>query len=207
MPDTIEQRSAEWYRQRLGNATASRMYDIIDTTRTGYTAKRSSYMIELLAERLTGITQEHYVNEAMLWGIDNEDFARAAYEARNGVPVIETGYVQHPSIDHSGGSPDGLVSYGGLIEIKCPTTKTHIQFALDGLIDPKYQAQMAWYIECTGREWCDFVSYDPRLPENVRLIVKRYVPEPAYLEYLRVEVKKFLAELAELEAKIRAYKA
>ena len=207
MPDIIEQRSAAWYQARLGNVTASRIGDVIAKTKSGPAAARDNYMMELLAERLTGITQEHFVNEAMLWGIEQEDFARAAYEARTGTPVVETGYIPHPGIEHSGGSPDGLVGADGLIEIKCPTTKTHIHFLIDGMIDPKYEAQMAWYIECTGRAWCDFVSYDPRLPDNVRLIVKRYVPEAMYLEYLRGEVNQFLAELAELEARVRAYKA
>lgn len=206
MPDTIEQRSAEWYRQRLGNVTASRIADVIATTRNGYGAARESYMMELLAERLTGVTQEHFTNEAMLWGIEQEDFARAAYEARTGQPVLEVGYIPHPEIPRTGASPDGMVQ-DGLVEIKCPTTKTHIGFLLDGIIDGKYQAQMAWQLECTGRAWCDFVSYDPRLPENVRLIIKRYVPEPGYAQYLRDEVKKFLAELDALEKRVREYKA
>lgn len=206
MSDAIEQRSAEWYRQRLGNVTASRIADVIATTRNGYGAARESYMMELLAERLTGVTQEHFTNEAMLWGIEQEDFARAAYEARTGQPVLEVGYIPHPEIQRTGASPDGFVQ-DGLVEIKCPTTKTHIGFLLDGIIDGKYQSQMAWQMECTGREWCDFVSYDPRLPENVRMVIKRYTPEPVYLEYLRGEVQKFLAELDELEARVRAYKA
>lgn len=203
----MEQRSAEWFSARLGNVTASRIGDVIAKTKSGPGAARDNYMMELLVERLTGITQEHFASEAMLWGIEHEDYARAEYEAKTGSLVVETGYVPHRTIEHTGGSPDGLVEADGLIEIKCQTTKTHIRFLIDGIIDPRYEAQMAWYIECTGRDWCDFVSYDPRLPDNLRMAVKRYVPEAVYIEYLRNEVQQFLAELAELEARVRAYKA
>lgn len=203
----MEQRSAEWYAARLGNVTASRIADVVATTRNGYGAAREGYMMELLAERLTGVSQEHYVNEAMLWGIEQEDFARAAYEADTGILMQEVGYIPHPEIPRTGASPDGLVGDHGLVEIKCPTTKTHLRFILDGVIEPDYEKQMCWQLECTGRKWCDFVSYDPRLPENVRMIKCRYIPEPQYLDYLRDEVRKFLAELDELEARVRAYKA
>lgn len=202
----MEQRSAEWYAARLGNVTASRISDVIAKTRNGYGAARETYMMELLAERLTGVSQEHYVNDAMLWGIEQEDYARAAYEAMKGEPVLEVGYVPHPTVPRTGASPDGLVGNRGLVEIKCPLTKTQLFFVLRGAIDPDYETQMAWQLECTGRDWCDFVSYDPRLPENVRMVIKRYTPEPVYLEYLRGEVQKFLAELDELEARVRAYR-
>ena len=202
----VEQRSSEWYRERLGNATASRVNDIIATTRNGYTAKREAYMVELLAERLTGITQEHFVNEAMQWGIEQEDFAAAAYEAKYGVMLQESGYVPHPSIERTGASPDRLIGMDGLVEIKCPLTKTHLETILIGAIPEQYKPQMTWQLECTNRVWCDFVSFDPRLPENARIFVRRFVPEPAYRDFVRAEIVKFLEELAELERVVREYK-
>jgi len=201
----MKQGSAEWMHARAGCVTASRIADVMARTKNGPSEKRNAYMRELLAERLTGQTAEHFVNDAMVWGIENEALARGVYEAKTGAMVEEVGFILHPTIPRCGASPDGLVGEDGLIEIKCPNTGTHIETLLSGEIDPKYRYQMAWQLECTGRKWCAFVSYDPRIPGAPCYFQTRFIPEPEYLEGIRAEVIKFLAELDELEARVRAY--
>jgi putative phage-type endonuclease len=201
------QGSAEWLQARAGNCTGSRMYDACANGKTGkYYQARADYMNELLIERLTGKASEHFVSDAMQWGLMNEDDARAVYEINTGRIVTACAYFEHPSIAHSGASPDGLVDDDGDVEIKCPTTAVHLETILSGIIPEKHTYQMAWEAECSRRKWVDFISYDPRLPGNLSFFCKRYTPEPAFLEELRAEVIKFLAELDELEAKVRAYK-
>jgi len=200
------QGSGEWMHARAGNVGASNIWRIMKKTRNGYSEEREKYMKELLVERLTGEAIEHYVNDAMQWGIAQEGMARSTYEAKRGIIVQEVGFILHPTIAHAGASPDGLVGEDGLLEIKCPTSATHIDTIMSGEIDMKYQYQMAWQMECTGRSWCDFVSYDPRLPPNMQFFCKRFTPEPGFIDEIRAEVIKFLAELAELEAQARGYK-
>ena len=201
------QGSAEWYAARCGKVTASRIYDVCAKTRNGYSAARATYMRELLVERLRGVAEEHFVTDAMQWGIDNEDLARGVYEGRNGVLVEQVGFIPHPSIANTGASPDGLVGDDGAIEIKCPNSGTHIDTILAGEIPERYQYQMAWQLECTGRKWCDFISYDPRLPGDASYFCRRFEPSAAFFDAIREEVVKFIAELDAMEAKIREYKA
>jgi putative phage-type endonuclease len=202
------QGSVEWMTARMGNLTGSRIYDACAKGKNGkYYATREALMTEKLIERLTGQWAEHYVSPAMEWGTMHEDQARAIYETNTGQLVTECAYFPHPTIAHSGASPDGLVGEDGIIEIKCPTTKTHIETLLADAIPEYHFYQMAWEIDSSGRMWADFVSYDPRLPGNLSYFCKRYVPEPAFLETLRGEVNLFLDELAELEAKVRAYRS
>ena len=189
------QGSAEWFAERVGKVTASRISDIIAKTKTGESASRANYRAQLVAERLTGKPAESFTNGAMQWGTDTEPFARAAYEAHKGLFVVETGFVHHPIINPSGASPDGLVDDDGLIEIKCPNTSTHIEYFLAGEPPAKYRPQMAWQCACTGRKWCDFVSFDPRMPENMQLLIARYEPEQEYIEMLETEVIRFIAEV------------
>lgn len=192
----MEQRTEEWFASRCGHVTASRVADVIAKTKSGYSASRANYMAQLVAERLTGKPAESYSNAAMEWGNEQEPFARAMYESRADVLVDEVGFVLHPSIAFSGASPDGLSGIG-LVEIKCPNTATHIDYLLAQVVPSKYKPQMAWQLACTQRPWCDFVSYDPRLPERHQLFVKRYEPEAGYVEELEVEVRKFLDEVQE----------
>lgn len=200
------QGSAEWLQIRAGNCTGSRIYDACAKGKTGkYYQARADYMNELLIERLTGQAAQHFVSDAMQWGTMYEGEARAVYETQKGTLVTECAYFPHPSIAHSGASPDGLVGIDGVIEIKCPTTGVHLETILSGEIPEKHTYQMAWEAECSGRKWVDFVSYDPRLPGNLSFFCTRYTPEPKFLEYLRAEVIKFLAELDDLEARVRAY--
>jgi putative phage-type endonuclease len=190
-----EQRTTEWFQARLGKVTSSRVADVIAKTKTGYSASRENYMAQLVVERMTNKISESYTNAAMEWGVANEKFARAAYELKMDIMVDETGLVDHPTIPMAGASPDGLVGEDGLVEIKCPNTATHIETLLSGEPDAKYVKQMQWQMSCTGRAWCDFVSFDPRMPENLRLFVKRVQRDDSLIAELEEEVRKFLAEL------------
>lgn len=198
---TDQQRTAEWFAQRLGKVTASKVADVIARTKSGYSASRENYLAQLVVERFTGQPTESYTNAAMQWGTDQEPFARAAYENATGVLVEECGLVLHPEISDSGASPDGLVGDDGLIEIKCPSTATMIETLLDDKIPGKYITQMQWQMACTGRQWCDFVCFDPRMPEGLQLYIKRVDRDDAYIADLASEIRKFLAEV---EAKVDA---
>jgi len=139
----------------------------------------------------------------MLWGINTEPLARAAYEAKTGNLVDVTGFVSHPSIQNAGASPDGLIGLEGLVEIKCPDTATHIDTILDGRAPSKYMAQMQWQMACTGRSWCDFASFDPRVPDAMKVFVVRVDRDSDMIADLEKEVVKFLAEV---DAKLSALK-
>lgn len=196
----MEQRSPEWFAARLGKVTASKVADVIAKTKTGYSASRDNYMAQLVCERMTGVQAEGFTNTAMQWGTDQEPLARAAYEAAKDVLVDETGFVIHPRISEAGASPDGLVGDDGLIEIKCPNTATHIDTVLSEKVPGKYFTQMQWQMACTERKWCDFVSFDPRMPEGLQLFIQRVDFDPEYVKMLETEVTAFLNEL---ETKIK----
>lgn len=191
----MDQRSDEWFAARLGKVTASRVADVVAKTKSGYSTSRANYMAELVAERLTGVKAEGYTNAAIQWGTDQEPEARLAYEFRTDAAIEEIGFVAHPTIDMSGASPDALVGLDGLAEIKCPLTATHIETLLTGVIPARYETQMLWQMACTGRSWCDYVSFDPRLPEEMRLFVKRFPRDAARIAELEEEVRTFLFEL------------
>lgn len=199
----LEQRTDDWFAIRLGKVTASCIYKVMAKTKTGYGADRANYMAQLVAERLTGFPAESFTNAAMAWGIDTEAQAREAYSERALCVVHETGFHPHPSIAMSGASPDGLVNALGLVEIKCPNTATHITTLRGGGIDRKYLLQMQWQIACTERQWCDFASFDPRLPAELQLHVERVQRDDALIEEIEGEVRKFLAELDETVADLR----
>lgn len=192
----MEQGSPEWIAARLGKVTASRIADVIAKTKTGPSASRVNYMAELIAERLTGTRAPSYTNAAMEHGTATEPEARAAYEFQCDVDVIQVGFVPHPVLSsQTGCSPDGLVGDDGLIEIKCPNTATHIDTLLGGNVPAKYMAQIQWQLACTKRKWCDFVSYDPRLPGNMRLFVQRVKRDDKMIAELVEAVSLFLDEL------------
>lgn len=195
MIDVI-QGSPEWHELRRGKVTASRVADIIAKTKTGPSALRANYMAELIAERLSGTPAEAFVSAAMQWGTDMEPQARAAYEFRTDAQVSQVGFVLHPKIDQAGASPDGLVNDDGLIEIKCPNTATHLETLLGQAVPAKYETQMQFQMACTGRQWCDFVSYDPRMPESMRLFVKRVARDEKRIKELEAEIASFLLEVA-----------
>ena len=191
----VTQQSPEWFAQRCGKATASRISDIVAKTKSGYSTSRANYMAQLVVERMTNQVAESYTNAAMEWGIENEGFARAAYESKTGVLVDEVGAIDHPTIAMSAASPDGLVGDDGCLEIKCPGTAQHISTLLGEEVAKKYYDQMQWQMTCTGRSWCDFVSYDPRMPEGLQLFIKRVSRNDTYLAELEVEVVQFLKEV------------
>ena len=198
----MEQRSAEWHAARLGKVTASKVADVVARTRTGYAASRANYMAQLVCERLTGKPTEGFSNAAMEWGVEQEAAARDAYSARVGELVTEVGFIDHPTIKMAGASPDGIVG-AGIVEIKCPSTATHIEYLFEREPPQKYFYQMQWQMACTGTEWCDWVSYDPRMPENLQLLVVRIPRDTDCITLLEKEVSEFLAELDVKVAKLK----
>ena len=189
------QGSEEWIAARVGKVGASRIADIVAKTKSGYSTSRANYAAELIAERLTGKKAEGFTNAAMQWGTDNEPQARAMYEFMRNVSVVEVGIVLHPTIENAQASPDGLVGDDGLVEIKCPLTSTHISTLRGGEIDGKYMKQMQWQMACCGRAWCDFVSFDPRLPAEMQMFVQRVFRDDAFIAELEREAVLFLAEI------------
>ena len=202
----MEQRSPEWLQVRWGKVTASRMADIIAKTKSGYAASRKNYLAELVIERLTTPPTEDngYKNQSMQFGIDNEPVARLAYELETGNTVEEAFFEQLD--DDIGASPDGYVRDDGLIEIKCPNTATHIDTLRSQKVPNQYFVQIQGQLLCTGRDWCDFVSFDPRLPENAQLFIKRVNRDELFIKELRHELKKFIKEVDKEVSFIANYK-
>lgn len=200
----VIQGSPEWFDMRRGKATASRIADVVAKTKTGWGASRANYMAELIAERLTGVVAEGFTNAAIKHGTETEPQALAAYEFLIGAEIERVAFVPHPTIPMSGASPDGLVGDIGMIEVKCPNTATHLDTLLGEPIAGKYITQMQWQMACSGRAWCDFGSFDPRLPEEMRLFVKRVPRDAALIASLEKDVAAFLAELDEKEAELRS---
>ncbi len=194
MTDMI-QGSPEWKAARCGKVGASKVADIIAKTKTGPSASRATYMGQLIAERLSGVMTEGFKSAAMEHGTETEAEARIAYEFLRNHIVEEIGFVDHPAIQMSGASPDGLVGDDGLVEIKCPNTATHIDTLLNGRVPGRYVTQMQWQMASTGRQWCDFVSYDPRMPEHMRMWVQRVSRDADFILMLEEAVSTFLAEI------------
>lgn len=201
--DCMEQRTEEWFSARLGKVTASRVADVLAKIKSGESASRKNYKMELVVQRLTNKQGESFTNAAMEWGTEQEPFARMAYEAHTGTFVKEEGFVDHPTIEGFGCSPDGLVGEG-LIEIKCPNTANHIETVLENKVPSKYIPQMQCQMACTGAKWCDFVSFDPRVPEDLQLFVVRVERDQEYIDAMEVEVKQFLSEVLDLFNQLKA---
>lgn len=198
----MDQRTPEWFAARCGKVTASRMADVVAKTAKGYGASRANYMAELVVERLTGKPTEGFSNAAMQWGTDQEPFARDAYSAKTGELVTEVGFVNHPRIENAGASPDGIVGTG-LVEIKCPNTASHIEYLMSKEPPQKYYYQMQWQMACAMAEFCDWVSYDPRMPQELQLLIVRIYRDEDCIKMLEAEVETFLSEL---DAKVKALK-
>jgi putative phage-type endonuclease len=193
----MEQRSAEWIAARVGKVTASRVCDAVAELKkaNGEPVCRKNYRGDIVAEILTGRAVDNYVSPAMQFGIENEPFARAAYEIHKDCMVELAGFATHPRIERFGASPDGLVGKDGMVEFKCPNTTTHIEYLVGGGVPEEYKPQMMAGMACTERQWCDFISYDPRLPEHLQLFVVRFPRDEAQIVELERKVQKFLDEV------------
>jgi len=189
------QGSPEWFAARCGKATASRIADVIAKTKSGPGASRANYAAQLIAERLTGVAAESFSNAAMQWGTEKEPDACAAYAWETDADLAECGFIEHPTVAMSGASPDRLVGADGLVEVKCPNTATHLDTLDGGEVPGKYLTQIQWQLACTGRQWCDFASFDPRLPGRMRLFIKRVPRDNDVIAELEREVCVFLAEI------------
>jgi putative phage-type endonuclease len=200
----MEQRSEEWFKARLGKVTASRVADILAKIKSGESASRRNYKIQLVSERLTGEKQETYINQAMQDGIDREFYARERYVQQFG-EVEEVGFIQHPTLE-AGASPDGMVGEDGIIEIKCPMGTTHTETLMSQDVPSKYMPQIQFQLLCTGRKWCDFVSYNPMFPEHLQVFVKRVEADADYQKELEIEVKQFLSEVDDVINRLKEIK-
>lgn len=197
------QGTPEWHAARCGKVTASKIADLTAKTKSGWSASRANYMATLVAERLTGTVAESFSSAAMQWGKDHEEEAARIYAFERGTELSTVGFVLHPMMDNAGASPDRLAGNAGLVEIKCPNTATHIETLLGGSIDGKYVKQMQWQMLCTGRAWCDFVSYDPRMPVEMQLHVARVERDDKAIAEIEDAVRSFLGELDTMVAALR----
>lgn len=187
-----------WFANRIGKLTASRMRSAMKRLKNGDdSAERRNLKIEMLAERMTDQIVPKYTNEAMLWGMETEPEAKDVYEEVTGRLITDVGFMDHPTIPFFGASPDGFVD-DGLIEIKCPTTSTHLTWVIDGEVPEEHKPQMIVQCLVTSRQWCDFVSYDPRVPESYQLFVRRFTPTSDERSEIEAEAVKFLAEVEEM---------
>jgi putative phage-type endonuclease len=205
----INQGTEEWFQQRLGKVTASRISDVIAKTKTGISTSRQNYLIQLVSERLTGKKSDSFTNKAMEDGVEREPIARKLYESKTNSIVTEVGFFDHPVIKSSGASPDGAVNaeeegkYAGLIEIKCPIETTHTNTLMNKSVPSKYIPQMQWQLACTGAKWVDFVSYNPNFPDTMQIFVARVDRDNAYIAELEAEVLKFLDEVDQAILKLK----
>lgn len=158
-------------------------------------ASRDALLGTVIAGRLSGALPEGFSSDAMAWGNATEPLARAAYQLDRLIRVEQVGCILHPTIDNTLASPDGLVGDNGCLEIKCPMTHNHLETLLSGTVPSKYMQQMQWQMACTGMIWCDFVSFDPRLPERMQLWVKRVYRDESVIAMLEKEVNAFLLEV------------
>ena len=205
---TVEliQGSDEWLAARCGSLGASQVHDALAKTKSGWGASRGNLLWQLTVERLTGKPTETFVNAAMMHGTLTEPEARDAYAFFKDADVTEVGLVLHPRIQRTHASPDGLVGDDGLLEIKCMQSKGHGELLKSEKIPARYLTQMNWQLSCTGRQWVDFVAYQPSFPESMRLFVRRIERDDKAITELETEVEKFLAEVeANIESLTRKY--
>lgn len=197
------QRTEEWFKARCGMATASKFKDILAKTKTGASTSRLNYCTQIVTERLTGLPSGSFSNSATTWGTEQEPLARDAYRIKTSNIVEEVGFIRHETL-MAGASPDGLIDWDGLIEIKCPYNSTvHINTLLNG-VPTEHIPQIQGQLWITGRDWCDFVSFDPRLPENLRLFISRVQRDEVYIKVLASEVIGFLEEVNKLAARLES---
>lgn len=200
---------AEWYQARIGLVTSSKVHDAITPRQKGGThelAARRNLKMQMISEMLTGCTTEHYVSAAMDWGVATEPKARNEYEYRCGASADALGLVMHPTNPRAAATADGIVSPNGILEIKCPETYTHLEYLASGAIPKDYLNQINWQMACCGPEieWCDFVSYDPRIEaEELQMLVVRHERDNKRIAEMEAAVDDFLAELIALFEQIK----
>ena len=192
----VQQGTAEWHELRRGKVTASRVADILAKTKTGPSASRQNYLIELALQRTTKTIEPSYTNAAMEWGTATEPQARVAYEVNTHNFVDQVPFIDHPTIKWFGCSPDGLVGKDGLLEIKCPNSATHWEYFKSKEPPKKYFIQMQAQMAVTGAKWCDFVSFDPRMPERSQMLIVNVPRDPEFILYMEAEIQQFLNEVA-----------
>lgn len=203
----LVQGTDEWRAARAGSLGASQVHDALARTKNGWGASRENLRARLVAERLTGAPLDSFTNEAMRWGTDHEPAAREAYAFVQGVKVVEVGLFQHPTIAGTHASPDGLVDSEGLVEIKAPNTATHIATLRGTPIADRYVKQMQWQMAVCDRRWCDFVSYDPRMPVDMQLFIQRVERDDELIAELSAGISEFLAEVeADIDALTSIYR-
>lgn len=186
------QGTEEWHLARLGKATASHFSDCVAG---GQGKTRKTYMLQLLAERLTGEPTEGFSNAAMQHGTDTEPLAREYYEQVNGCTVDQVGFIERD--EWVGASPDGLIGDKGLVEIKCPNSTTHIRYIMDGKVPTTYRKQIQGQLWVCEREWCDFVSYDPRVKSRP-YFCERVERDDKFIKELAIGVTMFVTDLKEM---------
>ena len=195
------QGTPEWLAARAGRVTASMISNVLMKPET---AGFRDYQAQLVAEILTGKPQgSDYTNAHMQFGTETEPLARSAYEAETGFSVDEVGLCIHPSIERAGASPDGLVGNSGLVEIKCPKPATHLAYLIAGVVPAGYKNQMMWQMACTERDWCDFVSFRPDLPEHLQLFIVRFKRDSEKILKLETAVISFLSTVDAMLAKLK----
>lgn len=194
------QQTPEWFQARLGKLTASNMLAAMHITKDGSDyADRASLKLQILAERFTGQAVDHFVNNAMRHGNEQEPVIKDILK-QLGLPIEEIGFFEHHAILSFGASPDGLIEKEGLIEIKCPTSQTHLKWMMAGVVPEEHKPQMLAQIACTRRQWCDFISFDPRVTNpKLRIFKRRYTPMEAEIRSVEKAAVKFLQEVSALE--------
>ena len=196
----IEQGTDAWLELRKGKVTASRVADVMAKTKTGVSASRANYMIELALQRVTGVIEPSYKNDAMAYGTANEQTARTAFEVAHNVFVDQVAFVDHPTIKDFGCSPDGVIG-DSLLELKCPyQSAVHWSYFKDGC-PSKYYTQIQAQMSCTGAKSVWFVSFDPRMPTRSQLYIEEVLREEEFIKKLEDEVKQFLNEV-EIESQL-----
>jgi putative phage-type endonuclease len=190
------QQSAQWFQERIGKLTASSMAAAMDFLKNGQeSAKRRDLKISILAERMTDIIREVYVNAAMEWGNEQEANAKLLYTEQTGTHIMPAPFFAHPTIENFGASPDGLLEANGLLEVKCPTTPTYLKWVMGGGVPDEHKPQMLAQLACTGRAWVEFVAFDPRMPEKRRMFIRRFQPDKAEVKAVEDAAIKFLDEV------------
>lgn len=198
----IEQGTNEWHELRLGKITASRMSDVLSKGRgTAPSKTAETYMMELIAERLTGKAKSFFENDAMRWGTETEPEARAMYEVNNDfVSVEEVAFIEMS--EFVGVSPDGMIGSDGMLEIKCPTTITQIKRALSDNYSQDYTAQIQMQLWVAEREWCDFLSFDPRLEVGAGYLQQRVYRDDKFIKTMSEKTDAFISKMNDLLIKL-----